>query len=135
MGSSSAVKDDKWCFACGSDNPHGLHLTGFHDEGEYHVVQFTPERQHQGWQDRAHGGIVATLLDEVMTRLLYARGDDAVTAELTVRYHQPLPTGAPVEARARETERRGRLVRVEAEVRTGEGTLIASGQGKFMLIR
>jgi uncharacterized protein (TIGR00369 family) len=130
----AAVKDDRWCFACGPENPHGLHLTGFHDEGEEHVVRFAPERHHQGWQDVTHGGIVATLLDEVMTRLLYSHGQDAVTAELTVRYHHPLPTGAAVEARARETERRGRVVRVEAEVRTEEGVLVASGQGKFMLV-
>ena len=128
------VKDDHWCFACGPENPHGLHLTGFRDEGEYHVVQFTPQRHHQGWQDRAHGGIVATLLDEVMTSLLYAHGEEAVTAELTVRYHQPLLTGQPVEARAHERERRGRLVRVEAELRAADGTLLASGQGKFMLL-
>jgi uncharacterized protein (TIGR00369 family) len=131
----ATVKDDRWCFACGPDNPHGLHLTGFHDEGEDHVVQFTAQRHHQGWQDRAHGGIVATLLDEVMTRLLHARGEDAVTAELTVRYHQPLPTGAPVEARAHEAERRGRLVHVESELRTADGTLVASGQGKFVLLK
>ena len=130
----ATVKDDRWCFACGPDNPHGLHLAGFRDEGDCHLVRFTPQRHHQGWQDRTHGGIVATLLDEVMTRLLYARGEDAVTAELTVRYHQPLPTGAPVEARAHEAERRGRLVRLEAEVRTADGTLVASGQGKFMLL-
>ena len=130
----AAVKDDRWCFACGPDNPHGLHLEGFHDEGGDHVVSFVPERRHQGWQDRTHGGIVATLLDEVMTRLLRARGHDAVTAELTVRYHQALDTGAPVQARAREVQRRGRLVQVEAEVRTEDGTLVATGQGKFMLL-
>ena len=131
----AAVKDDRWCFACGPDNPHGLHLTEFHDEGEDHVVRFAPERHHQGWQGITHGGIVATLLDEVMTRLLYARGQDAVTAELTLRYHQPLPTGEAVEARARETERRGRVVRLESELRTADGKLIASAQGKFMLLR
>ena len=129
-----AVKDDRWCFACGPRNPHGLHLLDFHDEGEEHVVRFTPERHHQGWQGITHGGIVATLLDEVMTRLLHARGQDAVTAELTIRYHQPLPTGATVEARAHEAERRGKLVRLESEVRTAEGLLVASGQGKFILV-
>jgi uncharacterized protein (TIGR00369 family) len=131
----AAVKDDRWCFACGPDNPHGLHLAGFHEEGEYHVVRFVPQRPHQGWQGVTHGGIVATLLDEVMTRLLYDRGEEAVTAELTVRYRQPLPTGEAVEARARERERRGRLVRLEAELRTEGGALVASGEGKFMLLR
>ncbi len=129
------VKDDHWCFACGPENPHGLHLTGFTDEGDEHVVLFTPQRHHQGWQGFAHGGIVATLLDEVMTRLVRARASDAVTAELSVRYHRPLPTGVTVEARAREIERRRRLVLTTAELRTGDGELIASAQGKFMLVQ
>lgn len=130
----STVKDDRWCFACGPENPHGLHLAGFHDEGPDHVVRFMPQREHQGWQEITHGGIVATLLDEVMTRLLYARGQEAMTAELTVRYHRPLPIGESVEVRAREVERRGRLVRLAGEVRTGSGVLVASGQGKLMLV-
>ncbi len=130
-----AIKDDHWCFACGPANPHGLHLSGFHDEGSDHVVSFVPQRQHQGWQDITHGGIVATLLDEMMTRLLYARGEEAVTAELTVRYHQPLATGEEVQVRARETQRRGRLVRLESEIRTGSGILVASGQAKMLLVR
>jgi uncharacterized protein (TIGR00369 family) len=129
------LKDDQWCFACGPQNPHGLRLSGFRQEGEEYVVEFVPERHHQGWQGITHGGIVATLLDEVMTRLLWVEGQDAVTAELTVRYHRPLPTGEPVQARSRRQESRGRLVRTAAEVRDQAGALIASAEAKFMLVK
>jgi uncharacterized protein (TIGR00369 family) len=127
------LKDDRWCFACGPENPHGLHLQGFHTEGERHVVEFVPQRHHQGWESVTHGGIVATLLDEIMTRLLYDRGQPAVTAELTVRYHRPLPTGEKVRAEAWVAGQRHRLARTQAEIRTATGELIASAQGKFML--
>ena len=129
------LKDDRWCFACGPDNPHGLHLHGFRLEGEEYVVDFCPARQHQGWQGLTHGGIVATLLDEVMTRLLYEQERNAVTAEMTVRYHRPLTTGASVQARARVQEDRGRLIRTSAELRDQSGELIASAEGKFVLVR
>jgi uncharacterized protein (TIGR00369 family) len=129
------LKDDRWCFACGPDNPHGLHLENFHTEGELHVVEFVPQRHHQGWQGLAHGGIVATVLDEIMTRMLYDQGKPGVTAELTVRYHQPLPTGERVQATARLVEQRKRLVRTAGELRDASGELIASAQAKFMLTR
>jgi len=129
------LKDDEWCFACGPQNPHGLRLTGFRCEGENYVVDFTPERHHQGWQGLTHGGIAATLLDEVMTRILYEQGQNAVTAEMTVRYYRPLSTGQSVQARARLGERRGRLIRTEAEIVDRDGHRIASAEGKFMLVK
>ncbi|HEY3396435.1 MAG TPA: PaaI family thioesterase [Armatimonadota bacterium] len=128
------VKDDHWCFACGTENPHGLHLTGFREEAGDLVLDLTLERCHQGWQGIAHGGLVATVLDETMTTLLYARGQDAVTAELTVRYHRPVPTGAPLQARARQVAQRGRVVQIESELRDAQGERLASAQGKFMLV-
>jgi uncharacterized protein (TIGR00369 family) len=99
------------------------------------VVDFRPERQHQGWQGIAHGGIVATILDEMMTRLLYEQERNAVTAEMTVRYHRPLVTGESVQARARVQEDRGRLIRTTAELRDQSGELIASAEGKFVIVR
>ena len=128
------VKDDRWCFACGPENPHGLQLSDFHFEGDEYVVNFTPQRHHQGWQGITHGGIVATLLDEVTTRMLSDQGEEAVTAEMTIRYHQPLPTGQPVRARVRLIEKRKRLATTEAKLVDSEDIIIASAQIKLMLL-
>ena len=130
----SRIKDDQWCFACGPHNPHGLHLSAFRREGADYVVDFLPQRHHQGWQGLTHGGIVATLLDEAMTRLLREAGYSAVTAEMTVRYHRPTPTGEPVQVRARQVAQRGRLVQTEAELLDPQGRALASASGKFMLV-
>lgn len=133
MQNRPGLRQDGWCFACGPNNPHGLRLTDFCQEGEECVVKFTPQREHQGWDGLTHGGIVATLLDESMTHLLQNLGQVGVTAVLTVRYHRPLPTGKPVEVRARVVACRRRLWQVESEFLGHEGAVIASAQAKFMV--
>ncbi len=126
------VRDDSWCFACGPDNPYGLHLSDFHFQNDKFVCTFTPQRHHQGWAGLTHGGIVATLLDEVMTKMLEAQHTNAVTAQMTIRYRQPLPIGQRAVARAWVTGQRGPLVRAEAELLLPDDTLIAHAQAKLM---
>ena len=126
------LKDDRWCFACGSENPGGLHLSDFHFEDDSYICTFTPRRQHQGWVGVTHGGIVATLLDEIMTRMLGARQANAATAELQIRYHQPLPIGQKVIIRGWIADTRRRLFHTRAELRLPDDTLIASAQAKFL---
>jgi len=126
------VSDDKWCFACGPDNPRGLHLT-FRFEGNECVCDFVPQRFHQGWAGIVHGGIVATLLDETMTRMLCDTGTPVVTADLHVRLKQPVPVGIPLQVRARVRARRKRVIEAEAEVILSDGAIAATGEAKLMV--
>ena len=129
-----ALEDDHWCFACGADNPHGLHLSGFRDEGDDYVCEFVPERHHQSWAGITHGGILSTLLDEVMVRMVRARCGHAVTAEITVRFCEPVATGTRLELRARTISQRGKLALTEGEIRLPDGQIAAQAKAKFMLI-
>jgi uncharacterized protein (TIGR00369 family) len=129
------LKDDDWCFACGRSNPHGLQLTDFAFDGEYYSVQFTAARHHQGWMDMTHGGIVATLLDEVMTRLLWEQGHNVATAELSVRYHQAAPVGEQMQARSWLVASKRRYFQTAAELLLPDGSVIASAQAKFLIPR
>ena len=124
---------DHYCFACGRENPRGLHLT-FRFEGDDYVCEFTPEQEYQGWTDILHGGIVSTVLDEVMTRILWERGINAMTVELMIRLKRPVPIGEPVTARARLTGSRKRLYETEAELVLADGTLAATATGKFLRV-
>jgi putative hydrolase of the HAD superfamily len=126
------VKDDRWCFACGTENPCGLHMPDIHLEGHECVCRFTPGRAHQGWSGILHGGLTSTLLDEIMTHLLWRRGFDAVTAEMTVRFKSRIVVDEPLEIRARITRRRGRLAETEGQVTLADGTLAATASAKFM---
>jgi acyl-coenzyme A thioesterase PaaI-like protein len=71
----------KMCFVCGVDNPIGLHLDIWMD-GEQVWAEFTPGQQHQGWPGVLHGGIQATLLDEIMGRVAFLRHQWMVTVRI-----------------------------------------------------
>src|SRR5664280_1144529 len=94
-----------WCFACGRQNPCGLKLE-FEEQADTYVTHFTGGPQHQGYDGIMHGGIISTLLDEVMARYIYAKGMNAVTARLEVRYVKPTPIGVPLLIQGRITKQK-----------------------------
>lgn len=95
------------CFGCGADNPNGMRLTfEQYDDGTIEVRHRT-DPDHCGVDTVVHGGIQATVLDEVMgvaaQLALPAGASDAacVTAEMHLRYRRPVPIADEVVARAR----------------------------------
>lgn len=125
---------DRYCFACGENNPIGLKLHYVYGEDGVRA-RFTPERVYQGYPGLMHGGLVATLLDETMAHAVIAAVGLSVTGELRVRMRGGgVPIGQPLELRGWVTGQRGRLVQAAAEVRDGAGTVLAEGTGKFMRV-
>lgn len=120
---------DRWCFACGADNPIGLKLRfeELPEEGVYRS-RFTPGPQHQGYEGVLHGGLVSTLLDEIMARYLYAQGKQAVTAKLEVRFRAPTPIGQELTVEGRVIGQRGKMVELAAQLRLPDGTVTAEGR-------
>ncbi|HEY6572623.1 MAG TPA: PaaI family thioesterase, partial [Candidatus Eisenbacteria bacterium] len=88
--SQIVLDDDAYCFCCGRENPIGLKLE-FEEtpEGRMRTL-WTPRKEHQGFKDIVHGGLVGTVLDEVMVRLLYLRGIHAVTAGMETKLLKPV---------------------------------------------
>lgn len=121
------------CFACGPLNLHGLHLDIKHD-GAVTYVDFTPGEDWQGVEGIVHGGLVATVLDEVMAWELYGFDEVAVTARMEVTYRKPVPTGQPLRATARLVENRGRAKRLHGEIRDSSGELLASSDALFVAV-
>jgi acyl-coenzyme A thioesterase PaaI-like protein len=124
---------DEQCFACGRKNPGGLKLT-FHDDNGACITHFTPDAVYQGYQGILHGGIMATLLDEVMARYVWKKVGPAATARIEIRYRQPAPVGRRITVRGWITaERRGgRAFEMAAEARNAEGVLLAEATGLVM---
>ena len=91
-------------------------------------------KEHQGWVDRVHGGLLALVLDEALSRAaLETHGLHWVTAELTTRLHAPAAIGEPLRVSARVKSARPKLIVCTGEVRTEFGAqLIASGSAKMM---
>jgi uncharacterized protein (TIGR00369 family) len=126
---------DQMCFACGKDNSIGLQLT-FSQEGDAYVTTFTASRLLQGYEGIVHGGIVATLLDEIMARYVWEKHGPAATARLCVSYRRPVPTEQPIEVRGWITavRRNGRVFATAAAVRLTDGTLLAEATGLIVRI-
>ncbi len=127
------LKVDAMCFACGQDNPIGLKLQ-FALDGEDYVTRFEVRPEYQGWEGIAHGGLVATALDEVMARLLWEKDINAITARLEVRYRKPVPVGETLEIRGRITRRRPPAIETEATATTSAGEVVAEAKATSMVL-
>ncbi len=124
-----------YCFGCGPENPIGLHLDIYFEDGAA-CADFTPTLVHSGYPNRVHGGIVAALLDEVLAQAVYNEQAGAVTARMETTFRKPLTPEEPVEARGWVDGRRGRRITCRGEVRrASDGTLLAEARGVFMSLR
>lgn len=108
---------DDGCFACGRDNPIGLHLDDFSfDEGEV-KARFKPRPEYRGTEGVLHGGVAATALDEI---LVWAGILDervmSVTGTMELRYRKPLTVDDEITVRSRVDERRGRRMKLSGEL-------------------
>lgn len=129
------LRDDGYCFVCGSKNPIGLSLE-FIPTGKGICARYTPVKEHQGWQGVVHGGIISTLLDEAMVKASIGAGFDSVTAEITIRFKEPLFVGEETIIEAGIKEPSGKLIEAEAVMkRLRDGRLIATAKGKLIRVK
>lgn len=119
------------CFACGSLNAHGLQLV-LHAGDDRCWIETTLEPRFQGWDGIAHGGIICTLLDEVMAWALVEHDMWGVTARMQVEFKRPVPIGAPIRGEGRVTAVRRRIVEAEAVLNDAQGNVLAQAMGTFV---
>ena len=124
------------CFACGTENPIGLNLQ-FYRSNESVCADITLGKYHEGWQNMAHGGIISTLLDEIMSwTIIYFKRIFFVTRRMEIKYVRPVPIGVPLEVRGRLTgEKREPFIRAIAEVFNRDSQLLAKASGEFVELR
>jgi acyl-coenzyme A thioesterase PaaI-like protein len=121
------------CFVCGPDNPVGLRIAFHLDEQQICHGRFTPGQDHQGFDGVTHGGILFSVLDDVMANWLFLQGIRGYTARCEVRFRAPLPPATPVDLEGRCLKRKGRMVVMQGRVlRADSGELIAEAQATFM---
>lgn len=139
-GSSTAgepleVREDHYCFGCGQQNPHGLKLAFFAGDDESVWAPWTPSRENEGFTGMAHGGIITTVLDEVMGWAVYRKRIWAVTGRIAVGFRKPVEVGEPTRATARIVSEHGRKVNLEAQlIRERDGVLLADAEAVFIKV-
>ena len=123
------------CFGCGGDNAGGMKLTFEQDNVNLKIIgRFVLGERYQGGGGFAHGGIIATVLDEAMGKVCRFRQVRAVTAELTVEYLKPVNVQSEIVVEGRETEQKGRNLFMAGEIRNEAGEILARGRARFVVI-
>jgi len=124
-----------YCFACGPNNPDGMHLKFTYDqERACFVCRFRLGKRFTGPPGHCHGGIIATILDEAMGKVNKLRNVIALTSEITVHYLKPVPLNKPLRVESREVRVRGRKHINLAEILNQKGEVLARSQGQFIAI-
>jgi uncharacterized protein (TIGR00369 family) len=124
------------CFGCGGANDRGMLLTFEQlDDAKRIRGNFRLGPEYQGGAGFIHGGIIATVLDEVMGKVCRFRGVHAVTAELSIEYLKPVPVDADLVVEGYELEMSGRNLFMAGEIRDVAGLLLARGKGRFVVLK
>jgi acyl-coenzyme A thioesterase PaaI-like protein len=120
------------CFACGTLNENGLQLQ-LHLEPRRSWVELALDRRFEGWDGIVHGGILATILDEVMAWALVAEDHWGVTARMQVEFKAPVGIGQPIRADGWITRARRRIVDTEARlIDLDSGDVLATATGVYL---
>lgn len=124
------------CFACGTANPIGLHLD-FYRYGESVCSDITLNKNHAGWENIVHGGIISTLLDEVMSwSILYFRREVFFTRKMEVKYIRPVLIDTPLTVRGfivDETD--PKRLKARAEIHDSQENLLSRSNGEFIILK
>lgn len=128
------------CFGCGEANPVGLHLKFFLAEDGAVVCHAAIPDSYEGPPGYVHGGIIATLLDETMSKAVRSRGVVAMTRHMEVDYKRPIPSStadAPktIRLEGRVTASEGRKHWVEARILDANGAELAAAKALFIQVK
>lgn len=129
------------CFGCGQANEQGLRMRFVRYPDGTVESRHRTEPHHCGVDTVVHGGIQATLLDEVMgvaAQLGLATTSSnapCVTAEMQLAYRRPVLIADEVVARARLAAVDGRDLHVEGAIVASDGTVLTSATSRWRQLR
>lgn len=134
MSEERGRSDANACFVCGPDNPNGLRLVFRMADDVCHAT-FTPDRWHCGYDEQVHGGLLFSVLDDVMANWLFLQGIRAHTAKCEIRFRKPVQVGTQLLLEGHLLKRKGRLAQLEGIAkRASDGETVADAQATFMVM-
>ncbi len=123
------------CFGCGPANPSGLHLEFMLAEDRSVVCVASIPDTFEGPRGFLHGGIIATLLDETMSKSIRAQNVVGMTRHMEVDYLRPVPSCTAIRLEGRRYHHEGRKHWAEAAILDEAGTELARAKGLFIEVR
>ncbi|MBR4531320.1 PaaI family thioesterase [bacterium] len=120
------------CFVCGKNNPDGLHLDIHRDDEKLCAeAEISVPDKFCGWEGIIHGGIISTLLDEIMAYAAFTHDQKGVTGEISVRFRKPMPSNRKVKVEGCVESQKGRVLCTAGKI-TLDGVLIAEATAKMV---
>ena len=121
------------CFICGTKNPAGLRLNVEEGEG-WAKTTWTVEEAYVGYENILHGGIIAAILDDLMSHATYSMNVDALTVHLELDYKASAYVGETIVCEAFVESYSGRRsIKTAGRIRRGD-TLIAEAKGVLVIV-
>lgn len=122
------------CFVCGMANPIGLKLSFSYDEAGHASAKCNLSEAYEGYPGVIHGGIISTLLDEVMAKAVLKSGNVAFTANLTMRFRHPVPSDTSLHLEGWIVENKSRTIKTAASISDGS-IVYAEAEAIFVVPR
>jgi len=122
------------CFVCGDRNESGLKVDFFYDQGVA-KAEFIADERFQGYKDILHGGIISSLLDEVMIKAVIAKGLLVVTAEIEVKFLKPVRISERLFLEGKVIKEKEKIFVAEGKAWNSKGERVATGKGKFFKVK
>ncbi len=126
------IQKDQHCFCCGKENDRGLKLEFTYPEEGAAKTSLVVPLYFTGWENLTHGGLISMLLDETMAHACISSKLTGVTAELTVRFKNPLPVGTEIFVTGTMTDKKGRIALTSGEISDASGTVYATAKARFI---
>lgn len=121
------------CFACGTENPIGLNMRFFREDNRI-CSQIILDRNYEGWENIVHGGIVSTMLDEIMSwAIMYFKKVFIMTRTMEIKYVRPVLINVPLKVCGEMLDDSSPpKIHARGEIRDEEGRLLVRSKGEFV---
>jgi len=127
--------DDRSCFVCGKENDIGLKLEIKSDKTLKKAWAVTKiDKKFCGWNGIVHGGIISTVLDEIMAYAAFTVYESGVTGEITVRFRKPIPVESEILVEGFVESVKGRVCYAKGKI-TLNGEVMAESTGKMVMVK
>ena len=129
-------RNSRMCFICGMDNPIGLKAQFYNMEDGSVMTPFVFRKEHQSFPERVHGGLAATMIDEMGLRAMWAKDlseeSFGVTMSLSVKYRKPVPYDEELLARGIVVKETPKFVTIVSEIYDRNGELLVNGEAVYI---
>lgn len=122
------LQDDQMCYVCGPKNPQGFKLSFEHPQAGLLKSQVVFTKEHQGFKNIVHGGMVGMLLDEMVVNLAWIEKTPVVTAQLNIRLKKAVPVGEKIFLEGRIKSLKAKLIYGEATAKNAGGEVFAKAE-------